>query len=74
MRRQIDASCAGDWRGAGSSDFGNFALAEVCGGDVRDNVVTDQNIDWTASGLVDKSKPHAAAVSNASGLTPPRWL
>ena len=29
---------------------------------------------WTASGLVDNSQPHAAAVSNASGLTPPRWL
>lgn len=29
---------------------------------------------WTAAGLVDKSQPHAAALSNASGLTPPRWL
>ena len=29
---------------------------------------------WTAAGLMDKSQPHAAAVSNASGLTPPRWL
>lgn len=29
---------------------------------------------WTAAGFADKSQPHAAAVSNASGLTPPRWL
>ena len=29
---------------------------------------------WTAPGLADKSQPHAAAVSNASGLTPPIWL
>jgi hypothetical protein len=25
---------------------------------------------WTAPGLVDNSLPHAAALSNASGLTP----
>lgn len=29
---------------------------------------------WTAPGLADISQPHAAAVSNASGLTPPIWL
>jgi putative transposase len=27
---------------------------------------------WTAPGLADNSLPHAAALSNASGLTPPR--
>ena len=30
--------------------------------------------NWTAAGLVDKPPPHAAALSNASGLMPPRWL
>lgn len=29
---------------------------------------------WTAPGLADNSQPHAAALSNASGLTSPRWL
>ncbi|GLS34118.1 Phage integrase, N-terminal SAM-like domain [Mesorhizobium albiziae] len=27
---------------------------------------------WTAAGLADNSQPHAAALSNASGLMPPR--
>lgn len=30
--------------------------------------------DWTAPGPVDKIQPQKDACSNASGLTPPRWL
>ena len=29
---------------------------------------------WTSPGIVDTSKPQNEARSNASGLTPPRWL
>ena len=31
-------------------------------------------LSLAAAGLINKSQPHAAAVSNASGLTPPIWL
>jgi len=34
----------------------------------------EQGLMWTAPGLLDKTCPHAAASSNASGLMPPRWL
>jgi TPR repeat protein len=30
--------------------------------------------DWTSHGAVDKLEPQIEARSNASGLTPPRWL
>lgn len=29
---------------------------------------------WTSPGKVDTPQPHFEARSNASGLTPPRWL
>ncbi len=31
-------------------------------------------LGWTSHGIVDTPAPHAEASSNASGLTPPRWL
>jgi hypothetical protein len=31
-------------------------------------------INWTSHTTVDKLKPQIEARSNASGLTPPRWL
>jgi hypothetical protein len=30
--------------------------------------------NWTSQTFIDKSKAHFEARSNASGLTPPRWL
>ena len=34
----------------------------------------EQSSDWTSHTTVDKLKPQIEARSNASGLTPPRWL
>jgi len=31
-------------------------------------------LDWTSPRTVDMLQPHFEALSNTSGLTPPRWL
>jgi hypothetical protein len=33
-----------------------------------------RSFDWTSLGVVDKLEPQIEARSNASGLTPPKWL
>jgi hypothetical protein len=33
-----------------------------------------QFVDWTSHATIDKLEPQIEARSNASGLTPPRWL
>ena len=57
--------------GAGGQTIGGPG---VFGGSIGDSEVVFDIDTWTSHGIDDTADPQNEARSNASGLTPPRWL